>query len=173
MSKPGEAGTVPRLSRVISGGQTGVDQAALAAARRAGLETGGWVPKGWLTEAGPAPWLERYGLREMPSADYPRRTVKNVQDSDATLWLGDPASTGGRLTCETTRRRGKPLYVANPLAEASPSAVAAWYLALPAARILNVAGNRESVEPGIGERAERFLSEFFELLRSRSDPEES
>jgi len=45
------------LACVVSGGQTGVDQAALRAARASGIATGGWAPKGWATEAGPAPWL--------------------------------------------------------------------------------------------------------------------
>lgn len=53
------------LTKVISGGQTGVDQAALRAAKAARIPTGGYAPKGWLTEDGPAPWLADFGLIEM------------------------------------------------------------------------------------------------------------
>lgn len=55
------------LERIVSGGQTGADQAALRAARAAGLPTGGWAPRGWLTEEGPAPWLaNRSGFAVFP-----------------------------------------------------------------------------------------------------------
>jgi hypothetical protein len=155
------------LPKIITGGQTGVDQAALIAARRAGLATGGWVPKGWLTETGPAPWLEPYGLREMPTNDYPSRTRKNVEVADATLWLGDPSSNGGRHTCEAARQMSKPLFVAGTLATARPAEVADWLESLGPVNVLNVAGNRESVAPGIGSLSERFLQELFALLRNR------
>jgi hypothetical protein len=155
------------LPKIISGGQTGVDQAALVAARRAGLATGGWAPKGWLTEAGPAAWLEQYGLREMPGDDYPSRTRQNVQDADATLWLGDPSSNGGRHTCAAARQLAKPLFIAEPLANARPLDVADWLEALAEVKVLNIAGNRESVTPGIGATSERFLQELFACLRNR------
>jgi hypothetical protein len=57
------------IQRVISGGQTGVDQAALRAAKACGIPTGGWCPLGFLTEAGPMPALADFGLAEMPTAD--------------------------------------------------------------------------------------------------------
>ena len=57
------------LERVISGGQTGADQTGLHAARACGIPTGGWAPRGWLTEAGPAPWLEEWGLVECPEGE--------------------------------------------------------------------------------------------------------
>ena len=50
------------IGKIISGGQTGVDQAALRAAKACGIPTGGWAPKGWRTEDGPAPWLADLGL---------------------------------------------------------------------------------------------------------------
>ena len=62
------------LSKVVSGGQTGADQAGLRAAAKAGIDTGGWACKGWLTEKGPASWLADYGLAECPVPDYPART---------------------------------------------------------------------------------------------------
>ena len=71
--------------KIISGGQTGADQAALFAARKCGLATGGWAPKDYLTLSGPAPWLAEYGLVEMSSSNYVARSITNVQNSDATL----------------------------------------------------------------------------------------
>jgi hypothetical protein len=156
-----------RLPKIISGGQTGVDQSALKAARQAGLATGGWVPKGWLTEDGPAAWLAEFGLCEMPTDDYPPRTRRNLEVSDATLWLGDPSSSGGQLTCGAARRSGKPLYVAESVTGVRPAAVADWLVTLGDVKVLNVAGNRESFAPGIGAESARFLAELFALLRSR------
>jgi len=62
------------LKNIVSGGQTGADQAGLRAAKAAGIETGGWAPHGWTTEKGPAPWLADYGLAECPIPGYPART---------------------------------------------------------------------------------------------------
>lgn len=74
------------IEKVISGGQTGADQAAWRAAKRFGLATGGWMPKGFLTEDGPRPgYAELYGAREHEFAWYPPRTRANVRDSDATV----------------------------------------------------------------------------------------
>jgi hypothetical protein len=89
------------IERVISGGQTGVDQAALRAARAAGIPTGGWAARGWATEDGPAPWLADFGLAECPEPGYPARTIANVCDSDGTLWVGTTDSPGGQLTLGT------------------------------------------------------------------------
>jgi hypothetical protein len=155
------------LPKIISGGQTGVDQAAIAAARRAGLATGGYVPKGWLTEDGPAPWLQEFGLCELPKSDYPSRTRKNVAVSDATLWLGDSSSDGGQVTCNTARRVGKPLYIAESDCAASASEIADWLESLAEIQVLNIAGNRESLAPGIRERSERIFTDLFSLLRTR------
>ena len=78
----------PASFKIVSGGQTGADQAGLLAARAAGIETGGWAPEGWDTEDGPAPWLEDFGLTECTVAGYPARTEANARDSDGTAWFG-------------------------------------------------------------------------------------
>jgi hypothetical protein len=83
------------LRHVISGGQTRADQAALLAARRYGIETGGWAPLGWMTEDGPAPWLADFGLVECPEPGYPARTTADVRDSDGLLWFGATDSPRG------------------------------------------------------------------------------
>jgi hypothetical protein len=74
------------LTKVISGGQVRVDQAALRAARSCGIPTGGWAPKGWLTEDGPAPeLLAGFGLVECPEPGYTARRRRNVADCDAVV----------------------------------------------------------------------------------------
>jgi Circularly permutated YpsA SLOG family len=144
------------LDRVVSGGQTGADQAGWRAARASGIATGGWMPEGFLTEAGPRPdFAEMFGALEIPGGGYPERTRANVRDSDATIWFGDPDSPGGRTTLRACTGSGKPVYqVIEGLTQ--PADVAAWIEA-EKVRVLNVAGNRESTEPGIGEQVERFL----------------
>src|SRR5690606_30676655 len=109
--------------RVVSGGQTGVDRAALDAALRLGLPCGGWCPAGRWAEDGPIP--ERYPLRETESADPAERTARNVRDSDATLILSPRPLRGGTAgTREVAERLGRPFHVADPFADA-PEAVRA------------------------------------------------
>ena len=97
------------IERVISGGQTGADQAGLAVAKRLGISTGGYMPKGWLTEAGPRPDLAvTYGLEEAETAAYPERTERNVLASDGTVVFGDARSRGSMLTASLCQRHGKP-----------------------------------------------------------------
>jgi Circularly permutated YpsA SLOG family len=89
------------LERVISGGQTGADQAGW---RAAGIPTGGWMPLGFLTEDGPRPeFAELYGAVETSSAAYPPRNRMNAQAGDGTLWLGDVGSLGARTTLAACR----------------------------------------------------------------------
>ena len=71
------------VKKIVSGGQTGADQAALDVAIELGIPHGGWIPKGRKTESGPLP--EKYKLKEMPTAFYPKRTVQNVVDPDGTF----------------------------------------------------------------------------------------
>ena len=146
------------ITKIISGGQTGADQAGLRAARAAGIPTGRWAPYGWLTEDAPAPWLADYGLVECPARGYPARTRRNVLDSGATLWFGSCDSLGYITTHnEAIGRRGGPFLI---VAKMRPSEVVAWIEETGAA-VLNIAGNCESKNPGIGERVERFLATVF------------
>jgi hypothetical protein len=154
------------LTRVMSGGQTGADQAGWRAARASGIATGGWMPEGFLTEAGPRPeFAEMFGAVEMPGGGYPERTRANARDSDATIWFGDPGSPGGRTTLRACTGFGKPVYLVIE-GLTLPADVVAWIEA-EEIRALNVAGNRESTEPGIVERAEQFLVEMIGLLAVR------
>ncbi|MFW5955765.1 MAG: putative molybdenum carrier protein, partial [Rhodothermales bacterium] len=95
------------LKKIISGGQTGVDRAALDASRSLGLELGGWCPAGRRAEDGP---IDRsYPLKETEDADYATRTRKNVVDSDGTLIVSPgPLSGGTKLTRELAEGYGRP-----------------------------------------------------------------
>lgn len=133
-----------------TGGQTGVDRAALDAALALALPIGGWVPRGRLAEDGSVP--ARYaGLREAASSDYATRTVLNVQDTDATLVLRVGDATGGTLeTLVAARRLGRPLLeidLAETDAARAAGAVTQWLDELFQTRAsvrLNVAGPRAS-----------------------------
>jgi hypothetical protein len=151
------------LERVATGGQTGADQAGWRAVRACGIPTGGARPRGFLTEDGPRPgFAELFGAAELPGGGYPERTRANARDSDATLWFGNAGSPGGRTTLRACAEFGKVVYlVIDGLTR--PSDVAAWIEA-EEVRVLNVAGNRESTEPGIGERVERFLAAVFRQI---------
>ena len=149
------------LERVISGGQTGVDQAGWRAARACGIPTGGSMPLGFLTEEGPRPdFAEAYGAVELATGDYPIRTRANTRDSDVTLWFGDTASIGGQTTLRACAALARPVLLVNDVA--IPSEVAAW-LEARGVRVLNIAGNRETTTPGIGAGVERFLVEGFRV----------
>ena len=144
---------------MISGGQTGVDRAALDAAMQAGLPVGGWCPKGRRAEDGPI--AERYPLRETPTRAYAERTAWNVRDSDGTLVLLPGAAQGGTaLTVREAKRRGKPVLALMLKAPAGVKEASAW-LVESKINILNVAGPRESEAPGVYQQARLFLERLF------------
>lgn len=151
--------------RVISGGQTGVDRAALDAAIRLNIPHGGWCPLGRLAEDGQIP--DHYQLQETHSTDYAVRTEWNVRDSDATLILTKGELSGGtRLTAVFALRYSKPLRVVNLADNPSPKTVVDWLLAHKV-RTLNVAGPRESTCPGIYQAAKAYLCDLFQEWQSR------
>lgn len=158
------------IERIISGGQSGADQAGLRAARAVGIPTGGSVPKGWLTEDGPATWLAEWGLKEHWSDKYPPRTKQNVIDSDATIWFGRGDSRGYGCTRRAALDEAR-LWFEVGLSDEPvyPRQVADW-IRENDIRVLNVAGNRASVSPGIGERVERFLTCVFRILKEGECP---
>jgi hypothetical protein len=148
-----------KLRRIVSGGQSGGDQGGLAAGVTLGLETGGWIPRGWRTEKGSEPWLAELGLKEHRSSSYPPRTKLNVKDSDGTLWLGNSRSRGGQLTLRTAQSMGKPDFVVQIGMEYDPEERAAFreWLEENDIETLNVAGNRESSRPGIAQATHDFI----------------
>jgi predicted Rossmann-fold nucleotide-binding protein len=147
------------IGKIVSGGQTGVDRAALDVALALGIECGGWCPQGRRAEDGRIP--ERYPLTETESAAYSQRTQRNVRESDATLILvcGEPRG-GTLLTQRTAGRIGKPCLSVDVNAPVAPQEVREW-LSQHAVRILNVAGPRETQSPGIGQLATQLLHELF------------
>ncbi len=142
------------IRKIVTGGQTGVDRAALDAALEAGVPVGGWCPRGRRAEDGPID--ARYPLRETPSDEYAQRTAWNVRDSDGTLILVRGAPEGGTaLTVEEARRRGRPLLQIKT-GEPAIGAIRRWIDA-HGIETLNVAGPRESEAPGIYAEAKDLL----------------
>ena len=143
------------VSKIMSGGQTGVDRAALDIALELGIPCGGWCPKGRRAEDGMIP--ERYPLEETPSTAYPERTEWNVRDSDGTLVLTLGRPDGGTaLTVGLARRLKKPCRVVQLVDDPDIDGVRSWIEAKDI-HILNVAGPRESENPGIYFKACEFL----------------
>jgi hypothetical protein len=177
--------------KIISGGQTGADISGLRAAKRFGLETGGWMPKGWITEAGPRPeYRELYGMKECQrptgeqgsikdwaweAACYRERTKDNIKASDLTIVFdcsrGEgyrDLSRGTHLVLNATAKAGvQPWLIRVDLSARPepnrPQAVRDW-LALRNPKTINIAGNRESKAPGIGAWVEAYLCEVFRLM---------
>jgi hypothetical protein len=135
------------VKRIVSGGQTGVDRGALDAAIFLGIDHGGWCPLGRLAEDGRIP--PDYHLSETSTADYPSRTEANVVHSEGTLILYRGALKGGT---ELTRRLALKHNRAHLLVDLNRTpdvtAIQTW-LADQKIKVLNVAGPRESTEPGI------------------------
>jgi hypothetical protein len=148
--------------KVVSGGQTGVDRAALDAAVTHNIQIGGWCPLGRLAEDGRIP--DCYPLVEMPTRNYPARTEKNVVESDATLVLTmGHLSRGTALTQRLTARFGKPSMTLDLRTKPESGMVASWKRSHNIA-VLNVAGPRESGSPGVYDVAKRFLESIFAQL---------
>jgi hypothetical protein len=154
------------VTKIISGGQTGADQGALAAARELSLETGGCMPLGFKTESGPNRDLAiRYGLRQHHLPTYPPRTRDNVAHSDGTLIFGNPNSPGSKLTRRICEQLGKYWYIlywsaGQGLNQHHFTFFPRW-LDDHRIEILNVAGNRESIQPGVHDAVYRFLVAVF------------
>lgn len=159
------------LTRILSGGQTGVDRAALDVAIELGIPCGGWCPKGRRSENGPIP--DAYGLQETESADYRERTERNVTESDGTLLITTGRLTGGTaLTAKIAGEAGKQLLVIHLDSPVEPDRLRAW-VRRAGIRVLNVAGPRESQRPGIGAQAHHFLRTQLELLQCSRPADET
>jgi hypothetical protein len=153
------------LEQVVSGGQTGADQAAWRAAAAFGIATAGWMPRGFLTEDGPrSEFATLFGAREMPTDSYRQRTEQNVRDSHGTVWFGKTDTPGAKATLIACEGMGRPHLLVLPHRDTRPSDVAAWLGTQPQVTVLHVAGSRESEAAGIGDRVERFLTELFRQL---------
>ncbi len=148
-----------RVDRIVSGGQTGVDRAALDVAIELELPHGGWCPRGRKAEDGLIPPI--YELTELPSDFYADRSRKNVDDSDGTLILyGGKLEGGTHLTARYALSIGKPCHRVRLFGRPSFLACGDW-LRRHDIRTLNIAGPRASKEPKIYESAKRFLLQLF------------
>lgn len=148
-----------RPTIIISGGQTGVDRAALDWAIAANIEHGGWCPRGRIAEDGPI--AKVYKLKEFTSKFYADRTRKNVDDSDATLILyGRKLEGGTLLTANYANRIGKPSFRVRLYGTRPTRKVREWLESVQPAR-LNIAGPRASHHPKIYELAFDYLTEIF------------
>ena len=136
------------IAKLVSGGQTGADRAALDFALEHQIPHGGWCPAGRLAEDGLIP--SRYDLVETPESDCAQRTEWNVRDSDGTVVFSvEPVLTGGtRETIEFARKHGKPLLhlfrIGGPV---SPELQLQRFIRDNNILTLNIAGPRASEEP--------------------------
>jgi hypothetical protein len=145
----------PYPRKIVSGGQTGADRAALDVALELGIPCGGWCPKGRLAEDGVID--EMYPLRETESPEYPVRTEMNVKDSDATLIITQGPVTGGTARTLVLAEKFKKTHLVVDLSKAKDPAIVRKWLEFNQVGTLNVAGPRESKIPGIYDKAAEFL----------------
>ncbi len=147
------------MPKIVSGGQTGVDQGALDAALERGANCGGWCPEGRLAEDGVVP--ARYPVRELPGAGYVERTLENVVDSDGTLILYSKRFDGGTaLTAEFCTEHARPVILLD-LAGMTPADAerqVVEFIRSHGIAVLNVAGPRESKWPQGRERTRSLIA---------------
>ena len=154
------------LRKIVSGGQTGVDRAALDIAMELGVECGGWCPRGRLAEDGEIP--ARYPLQETPSARYQVRTDWNIRDSDATMILNLGEMEGGTaLTQVLARSYGSPCMVINLKLSQDLERLADW-LRKNMVSTLNIAGPRASKRPEAYRLAAELLRRLIPLVREQA-----
>lgn len=152
------------LTMLISGGQTGVDRAALDFALARGIACSGWCPKGRRAEDGEIP--ARYPLREANTELYQQRTRLNVKDSDATLIITDgKRSRGTELTMKCAGLYAKPVMVAEKADRKTIEQLTTW-LNRVSPQILNVAGPRGSESSAIYQLTQKILEKS--LIRARA-----
>lgn len=177
---------VAMISKIVSGGQAGVDRAALDVAIHLGITHGGWCPKGRRAEDGKIAAI--YQLQETKTSNYAERTEKNIIDSDGTLILHLGPITGGTLlTLQLAKRWNKPCLTVdlakpedcrdgnsqnNPNLMAGLTGMTAsipvnLWVREHRIETLNIAGPRESGFPGVGQMAREFL---FSLLDGLNAP---
>jgi hypothetical protein len=153
--------------KIISGGQTGADQGGLIAALELELEVGGTAPKKFHTELGSNFRLrDVYGLVEVTDEQvieydghertYGPRTLQNVMDSNATALFHRHDTPGTRLTARLCRKHDKPFITINPM-QYDESDMARFRVFVDSIGVLNVAGTRESILPGIQEAVRNFI----------------
>jgi putative molybdenum carrier protein len=151
--------------KIISGGQTGVDRAALDAVLRHGIESGGWCPTGRLDEFGRIP--DCYPLKELENGGFTERTLQNVKDSDGTVIIYPGKLSGGTEQtlhlCVDQRRPHEVIDASNVSTEKAAQLIAE-FVRENKIDILNVAGPRASEWPEGYDYAFRTLDSFLDAL---------
>ena len=158
------------IERIISGGQTGAERAALDVAIKLGIPHGGWVPKGRTTEEGPL--LEEYQMQEIPIDSYPKSIEQNVIDSDATLIISHGLLTGGYAYAQKmAMKHCKPWFHIDLYK--LPTILAAMliknWIPKNGIKTLNVAGPSASKDPAIYELVTVLLELVYNLEIAKED----
>lgn len=153
------------LTKIISGCQNGADIAGLKIAKRFGLETGGCIPRGFITLDGPKPEYESlYSIKEHSSSKYPPRTYENVKQSDGTVRFAfDFNSPGEKCTFKAITYYKKPFFDVNLRLPADPSEMVNW-LTDNKISVLNVAGNSEKTYYGTEDAVKLYLNKVLIIL---------
>lgn len=165
------------MFKVISGGQTGVDQAALKAAKELGIPTGGYMPRGFLTLEGNKPEFEKlYGMVQMATSDYPSRTMANVAFSTLTIRIAKDLDSRGELCTLKCLKLCKKPYIdvlegflgskcdEDGIVLTEVVDFIMFHLPIGQQLVINVAGNSEKTCPGIQESAYKWLKKLFQEL---------
>jgi len=132
---------------IISGGQSGIDRAALDFALKHKIPCGGWCPRGRKAEDGLIP--DHYPLEEANFESPQHRTKKNVDESDGTLilYITEP-DEGTRFTLQYAKEGKKPVYILKESDKVNSAEFSLW-MDVNKIKVLNVAGPKESSEPGV------------------------
>jgi hypothetical protein len=157
------------ITKIISGGQTGADRGGLIAADNLNIPMGGWIPKFFLTEEGSETWLgDKYGLKEVDHEGYIGyvvRTKANVRDSDGTIRIAKNFKSKGEVcTLKAIEHFNKPYFDvdANTPPDAELIQEIKDWLEENNIEVLNVAGNRETVSPGICKLTVKLLTKVLD-----------
>jgi hypothetical protein len=172
------------ITTIVTGGQSGADQAGWRAARSLGIACAGWMPPDFATEGGPRPeFASLYGAQALAIDDYRDlfgqvdwkaayrdRTFLNAEMADACVWFGNPSTPGGWCTqraCMKANIDYNVIVEPRRHADDGDPPLSEWlanYTSAEAVRTLFVAGNRESKSPGIGAWVESYLAEVFRSI---------
>jgi hypothetical protein len=155
--------------KIISGGQTGVDRAALDVALKHRIECGGWCPAGRLDEFGRIP--DRYPVQKMETGGFTERTLKNVKDSDGTIIIHPGKISGG--TDQTVRfcielQRPHQLIDASKISAEDAAKLIHDFVCNNKIKVLNVAGPRQSEWPEGYDYASRAVAGSLNSITNKS-----
>lgn len=159
------------VNKIVSGGQTGVDRAALDAAIQNNIPHGGWCPKGRLAENSTT-IPEFYNLIETEESDVSVRTKLNIRDSSGTMiilpkWPNE-VKDGTILTIDEVKAQNKPYYIVNLSGENSYNDILLW-IKENKISILNIAGPRESSSNGIYNKSLNFLDLLIKFIKNETN----